>query len=56
MINIHGVKGIGKTSFVKELLKYLSVRDVISNKIDYYDFTKEETLARFSEFILRNPH
>ena len=54
MMNIHGEKGIGKTSFVKELLKFLTVRDIISNNIYFYDFEKEETLKKLKELIKEN--
>ena len=38
MINIYGEQGVGRSMFVKEFAKYVSIRYIIKSKIHYHSF------------------
>lgn len=51
MINIYGVKGVGKTSFAKWLGYYLNVRYKFFNGIYYLDIANIKSSEEFKELL-----
>jgi len=51
-INIYGNPRSGKTSFIKEFAKYISVRDIVDDKVFYHDFTKCKQMKDCEQFFL----